>query len=142
MLTSDGQLQARISDLRFKMLKTDWVQVEGEPDNAALPALRGRCAALRKPTRPASVGLMDAPPGKWEREPPVRVRKAILTAWIELGIREGRNRQVRRMTAAVDHPTMQLICTAIGADALEDLAHGSWREAEVKVEVVRADFSG
>ena len=62
LLTSASQLQARISDLRFKMLKTDWVQVEGEPDNAALPALRGRCAALRKPTRPASVGLMDAPP--------------------------------------------------------------------------------
>ena len=87
-------------------------------------------------TRPASVGLMDAPPGKWEREPPVRVRKAILTAWIELGIREGRNRQVRRMTAAVDRLTLRLIRTAIGAHTLENLAHGSWRKTKMQVEVV------
>ena len=87
-------------------------------------------------TRPASVGLMDAPPGLWEREPPVRVRKAILTTWIELGIREGRNRQVRRMTAAVDRLTLRLIRTSIGAHSLEDLAQGSWRETKMQVEVV------
>ena len=75
---------------------------------------------------------MDAPPGKWERKPPVRVRKAILTAWIEQGIREGRNRQVRRMTVTVNHPTLRLICTSIGAHTLENSAHGSWREANVQ----------
>lgn len=88
------------------------------------------------PTRPASVSLIDAPPGLWEREPPVRMRKAILTAWIELSIREGRNRQVRCMTAAVDHPILRLICTALGAHTLENLAHGSWRETKMQVEVV------
>ena len=87
--------------------------------------LRGGVQRKNFPTRPASVSLMDAPPGLWEREPPVRVRKAILTAWIELGIREGRNRQVRRMTAAVDHPTLRLIRTAIGSYTLEDLAQGT-----------------
>ena len=136
MLTGEGQLQARISDPRFKMLKTDWVQVEGEPDNAVLPALRGGVQRKDFATRPASVGLMDAPPGLWERESPVRVRKAILTAWIELGIREGRNRQVRRMTVAVDHPILRLIRTALGAHTLEDHAQGSWREAKVQAEVV------
>ena len=80
MLTGEGQLQARIIDPRFKMLKTDWVQVEGEPDNMVLPALRGGVQLKDFATRPASVGLMDAQPGLWEREPPVRVRKAILTA--------------------------------------------------------------
>ena len=94
------------------------------------------------PTRPASVILLDAPPCLREREPPVRVRKAILPAWIELGIREGRNRQVRRMTAAVDYPTLRLICTTIGGDTLEDLAQGSWRETKMQIEVVRVDFSG
>ena len=88
------------------------------------------------PTRPASVSLMDAPPCLWEREPPVRVRKAILTAWIELDIREGGDRQVRRMTAAVDRLTLRLICTAIGAHTLENLAHGSWRKTKMQVEVV------
>ena len=88
------------------------------------------------PTRPASVILLDAPPCLREREPPVRVRKAILTTWIELGIREGRNRQVRRMTVAVDRLTLRLIRTALGAHTLEDLAHGSWRETKMQVEVV------
>ena len=136
LLTSDGQLQARISDPRFKMLKTYWVQVEGEPDDAALASLRGGVLLNDGLTRPASVSRMDAPPGLWEREPPVRVRKAIPTAWIALGIREGRNRQVRRMTAAVGHPTLRLIRAAIGPYTLEGLAQGSWREAKVQVEVV------
>ena len=112
--TSAGQLQARISDPRFNLLQTDWVQVDGGPDNAVLPALRGGVQRKDFATRPASVSLIDAPSSLWEREPPVRVRKAILTARIELSIREGRNRQVRRMTAAVDHPTMRLTTRPCG----------------------------
>lgn len=134
LLTSDGQLQARISDPRFKMLKTYWVQVEGEPNDAAMAALRAGVLLNDGPTRPANAERMDAPPGLWEREPPVRVRKAIPTFWISLGIREGRNRQVRRMTAAVGHPTLRLIRASIGPYALDGLAQGSWREIEERAE--------
>jgi 23S rRNA pseudouridine2457 synthase len=130
LLTSDGQLQARISDPRFKMLKTYWVQVEGEPSNSAMAALRAGVLLNDGPTRPANAERMDAPPGLWEREPPVRVRKAIPTFWIALGIREGRNRQVRRMTAAVGHPTLRLIRSSIGPYALDGMAQGSWRASE------------
>ena len=130
LLTSDGPLQARISDPRFKMLKTYWVQVEGQPDDAALAALRRGVQLNDGLTRPASASRMDAaPPGLWEREPPVRVRKAIPTSWIELGIREGRNRQVRRMTAAVGHPTLRLVRSAIGPYTMDGLLPGSWRES-------------
>ena len=130
LLTSDGPLQARISDPRFKMLKTYWVQVEGQPDDAALAALRSGVQLNDGLTRPASASRMDAaPPGLWAREPPVRVRKAIPTSWIELGIREGRNRQVRRMTAAVGHPTLRLIRSAIGPYTMDGLLPGSWRES-------------
>ena len=108
-------------------------QVEGEPDNTAL---RGGVQLKDFATRPANVILLDAPPGLWGREPPVRVRKPILTTLIQLGIREGRNRQVRRMTAAVDRLTLRLIRTAIGAHTLENLAQGSWREAKVQAEIV------
>jgi 23S rRNA pseudouridine2457 synthase len=129
LLTSDGQLQARISDPRFKMLKTYWVQVEGLPDDAALATLRSGVQLNDGLSRPANARRLEAaPPGLWEREPPVRVRKAIPTSWIELGIREGRNRQVRRMTAAVGHPTLRLIRAAIGPYALDGLVPGSWRE--------------
>jgi 23S rRNA pseudouridine2457 synthase len=134
LLTSDGQLQARISDPRFKMLKTYWVQVEGEPGDSALAALRSGVQLNDGPTRPAIAERMDAPPGLWERKPPVRVRKAIPTSWIALGIREGRNRQVRRMTAAVGYPTLRLIRAAIGPYALDGLAQGSWREVEEREE--------
>lgn len=130
LLTSDGQLQARISDPRFKMLKTYWVQVEGEPSDSAMAALRGGVQLNDGLTRPANAERMEAPPGLWEREPPVRVRKAIPTVWIALGIREGRNRQVRRMTAAVGHPTLRLIRSSIGPYALDGLAQGAWRETE------------
>jgi 23S rRNA pseudouridine2457 synthase len=132
LLTSDGPLQARISDPRFKMLKTYWVQVEGQPDEAALAALRSGVQLNDGLSRPASASRMDAaPPGLWEREPPVRVRvrQAIPTSWIELGIREGRNRQVRRMTAAVGHPTLRLVRAAIGPYGLDGLPPGSWRES-------------
>ena len=127
LLTSDGQLQARIADPRFKMEKTYWVQVEGLPDDAALAALRRGGQLNDGLSRPARADVMAPPPGLWAREPPVRVRQSIPTSWIALGIREGRNRQVRRMTAAVGFPTLRLIRAAIGPYALVDMRPGSWR---------------
>ena len=129
LLTNDGKLQARIADPRFKMEKTYWVQVEGVPGEAALQALRLGVPLNDGPTRPARASLI-AQPALWNREPPVRVRQSIPTAWIELGIREGRNRQVRRMTAAVGFPTLRLIRAAIGPYRLDGLAPGRWRESD------------
>ena len=127
LLTDDGQLQARIADPRFKMEKTYWVQVEGLPGEAALVALRLGVQLKDGPTLPARARLMAPPPALWEREPPIRVRQATPTAWIELGLREGRNRQIRRMTAAVGFPTLRLIRAAIGPHTLDGLAPGSYR---------------
>ena len=127
LLTNDGQLQARISDPRHKMEKTYWVQVEGEPDDAALAALRQGVNLNDGPTRPARAQRIAQPAGLWERDPPVRFRQSIPTSWVELVIREGRNRQVRRMTAAVGFPTLRLIRAAIGPYALDGLTPGSWR---------------
>ena len=127
LLTNDGQLQARISDPRHKMEKTYWVQVEGEPGEAALAALREGVTLNDGPTRPARARRMEPPQGLWERDPPVRFRQSIPTSWLELVIREGRNRQVRRMTAAVGFPTLRLIRGAIGPYALDGLAPGAWR---------------
>ena len=135
LLTDDGQLQARIADPRFKMEKTYWVQVEGEPDETALTALRQGVQLNDGLTRPARASLISEPPGLWLREPPIRVRQAQPTAWLELGIREGRNRQVRRMTAAVGFPTLRLIRAAIGPYALQGLAPGHWREADPDIPV-------
>jgi 23S rRNA pseudouridine2457 synthase len=129
LLTNDGKLQARIADPRFKMEKTYWVQVEGRPDEAALEALRQGVQLNDGLTRPARARLMAPPPALWPREPPVRVRQSIPTAWITLAIREGRNRQVRRMTAAVGLPTLRLIRATIGRCTLDGLAPGNWREA-------------
>ena len=126
LLTSDGALQARIADPRFKMEKTYWVQVEGIPDEAALAALRSGVVLKDGPTLPARARLLEPAPAVWDRTPPIRERKAIPTAWIELIIREGRNRQVRRMTAAVGHPTLRLIRAAIGPYSLQGLAPGQW----------------
>jgi 23S rRNA pseudouridine2457 synthase len=127
LLTSDGQLQARIADPRFKMEKTYWVQVEGEPGAAALQALRDGVILKDGPTRPARARVLDPAPALWEREPPIRVRKSIPTTWLELVIREGRNRQVRRMTAAVGLPTLRLVRVAIGPYALDGIAPGTWQ---------------
>ncbi|MDP2449735.1 MAG: pseudouridine synthase [Polaromonas sp.] len=130
LLTDNGRLQARISDPRFKMEKTYWVQVEGVPDEAALQALRAGVQLKDGLTLPARARLLVPQPNVWEREPPIRTRQAIPTAWIELVIREGRNRQVRRMTAATGFPTLRLIRAAIGPYRLDGLAPGSWREQE------------
>jgi 23S rRNA pseudouridine2457 synthase len=129
LLTNDGKLQARIAEPRFKMEKIYWVQVEGVPDEKALQALRQGVQLNDGLTRPARARLMEVAPALWERTPPVRFRQAIPTAWIELAIREGRNRQVRRMTAAVGFPTLRLIRAAIGACSLDGLEPGNWRES-------------
>lgn len=130
LLTNDGKLQARISDPRHKMEKTYWVQVEGVPDEAALLALRQGVQLNDGPTRPARARLMDEPAPLWPRDPPVRFRQSIPTCWLELVISEGRNRQVRRMTAAVGYPTLRLIRAAIGPYTLQGLAPGTWRVAD------------
>lgn len=131
LLTDDGALAHRITDPRHKLPKTYLVQVEGTPNDAALQQLcRGVCLKDGV-TRPATVRLLQAAPdGLWPREPPVRFRKRVPDAWIELVIREGRNRQVRRMTAAVGLPTLRLIRTRIGDYALAGLAPGQWRPTE------------
>ena len=128
LLTDDGRLQARIADPRFKLPKTYLVQVEGEPDAAALAALRGGVTLVDGPTRPAEAEAVDDP-GLWPRDPPIRVRRHIPDRWLRLMIREGRNRQVRRMTAAVGHPTLRLVRVAIGEWTLGELAPGAWRRA-------------
>ncbi|HSO44615.1 MAG TPA: pseudouridine synthase [Rhodoferax sp.] len=127
LLTDDGKLQARISDPRHKMEKTYWVQVEGIPDEAALASLRQGVQLNDGPTRPARARLIPQPEPLWAREPPVRVRQSIPTSWLEVVISEGRNRPVRRLTAAVGYPTLRLIRAAIGPYSLDGLAPGTWR---------------
>jgi 23S rRNA pseudouridine2457 synthase len=127
LLTSDGQLQARIADPRYKMEKTYWVQVEGIPDAAALAALRQGVQLKDGLTRPARAEAMTEPANLWARVPPVRVRQSIPTSWLMLAIKEGRNRQVRRMTAAVGLPTLRLIRAAIGPYTLDGLTPGTYQ---------------
>ncbi|MEL6583233.1 MAG: pseudouridine synthase [Pseudomonadota bacterium] len=126
LLTDDGRLQARLTHPKHKAPKTYLVQVEGEPNAAALEALREGVTLKDGPTRPAKVRVI-APPDLWERDPPVRFRKTVPDTWIELTIAEGRNRQVRRMTAAVGHPTLRLVRWSIGEWTVEGLAPGAWR---------------
>ena len=125
LLTSDGALQARISNPKYKMEKTYWVQVEGTPADVALVALRSGVQLKDGVTLPAQARQIDLPPGLWARIPPVRVRQSIPTAWLELCITEGRNRQVRRMVAAVGLPCLRLIRCAIGSYTLHGLPPGS-----------------
>ncbi|HCI51873.1 MAG TPA: pseudouridine synthase [Gallionella sp.] len=127
VLTDDGQLQHRITDPKHKLPKTYWVQVEGVPDTAALEKLRAGVLLKDGMTQPAGAALMDPPPELWPRNPPVRERKAIPTSWLELTIREGKNRQVRRMTAAVGFPTLRLIRYRIGTWTLDGLDQGTWK---------------
>jgi len=130
LLTDDGALAARLTDPRHATAKTYLLQVEGTPDAAQFAALRTGVQLNDGPTLPAQARSLDAPPAwLWPRDPPVRYRKTVPDAWIELTIREGRNRQVRRMTAAVGLPTLRLIRTAIGSYGLNDLRPGAWREA-------------
>ncbi|MDR6853654.1 23S rRNA pseudouridine2457 synthase [Sphingomonas sp. BE123] len=128
LLTDDGRLQARIADPKHKMPKTYWAQVEGEPDAAALAALRTGVRLKDGVTRPALAERID-PPAIWPRDPPVRFRKSVPDCWIALTITEGRNRQVRRMTAAVGHPTLRLVRWRVGDWTLDGIAPGTWREA-------------
>ncbi|EMR12813.1 ribosomal large subunit pseudouridine synthase E [Methylophaga lonarensis MPL] len=127
LLTDDGQLQHHISDPRHKLTKTYWVQVENIPDEAALEKLRKGIELKDGKTRPAQARLIDEPANLWPRTPPVRFRQAIPTQWLELKISEGKNRQVRRMTAAVGFPTLRLIRYAIGPWTIDELAPGQWR---------------
>ena len=127
VLTDDGALQHRIADPRHKRPKTYWVQVEGEPDATALATLRRGVRLKDGVTRPAEVHTQPSPT-LWPRTPPVRYRAAIPTTWLSLTLTEGRNRQVRRMTAAVGHPTLRLIRYAIGDWTLDGLQPGEWRE--------------
>ena len=124
LLTGDGALQAHISDPRYKMEKTYLVQVEGAPTNAALGLLRAGVLLNDGVTLPAKARWVDEPLALWARTPPVRVRQSIPTAWVELTITEGRNRQVRRMTAAVGLPCLRLIRMSIGPYTLDGLAPG------------------
>lgn len=132
LLTNDGRLQARIADPQHKLAKTYWVQVEGEASEAQLAQLRAGVELNDGPTRPAEARRIEAP-ALWERQPPVRYRKSVPTCWLELTIREGRNRQVRRMTAAVGLPTLRLVRVRIGPWSLQGLAPGEWREVPARL---------
>lgn len=126
LLTDDGALAHRLTDPRHKQPKTYWVQVEGEPTTAQLHALQRGVVLKDGPTRPARVRRIE-PPSLWPRDPPVRFRKTVPDAWLELELHEGRNRQVRRMTAAVGLPTLRLVRVALGGQRLDGLAPGQWR---------------
>ena len=129
LLTDDGLLQSLITDPRHTLEKVYLAQVEGVPDAAALARLRAGVELPDGRARPAGARLVAEPAWLWPRDPPIRARAAIPVAWLELTLREGRNRQVRRMTAAVGHPTLRLVRVAIGPWQLAGLAPGSWREA-------------
>ena len=129
VLTDDGALAHRLTEPRYKLAKTYLVQVEGTPDDEALRRLRAGVTLNDGPTLPAEAELLaNAPPGLWPRDPPIRFRKSIPDAWIQLTIHEGRNRQVRRMTAAVGLPTLRLVRVRVGAYTLGGLAPGQSRE--------------
>ncbi|MDI1252288.1 pseudouridine synthase [Thermomonas sp.] len=126
LLTDDGALANRLTDPRHKQPKTYWVQVEGTPDDAQLAALCSGAVLNDGPTLPAQARLINIP-SLWPRDPPVRFRKTVPDAWLELTIHEGRNRQVRRMTAAVGLPTLRLVRVAVGRHALGDQRPGQWQ---------------
>ncbi|MCC4115294.1 rRNA large subunit pseudouridine synthase E [Aromatoleum toluclasticum] len=131
LLTDDGALQHRIADPRHKLPKTYVVQVEGEPDEDSLARLRGGLDLGDFVTRPCEARRIPEPDWLWPRDPPVRFRKSVPTSWLEIVLREGKNRQVRRMTAKAGFPTLRLIRVAIGGWALAGLAPGAWRAEEV-----------
>jgi 23S rRNA pseudouridine2457 synthase len=130
LLTDDGQLQHRISDPRHKLPKCYWIQVENIPAKEDLEKLRNGLELDGKMTLPAKARLIE-PPDIWPRLPPVRIRRNIPTSWIELILHEGRNRQARRMTAAVGYPTLRLIRYSIGPWTIDNLGPGQWRQADL-----------
>ncbi|HJV26445.1 MAG TPA: rRNA large subunit pseudouridine synthase E [Aromatoleum sp.] len=131
LLTDDGALQHRITDPRHKLPKTYVVQVEGEPDEAALERLRGGLDLGDFVTRPCEARRVAEPDWLWPRDPPVRFRKSVPTSWVEIVLREGKNRQVRRMTAKAGFPTLRLIRVRIGDWSLDGLLPGQWRSEEL-----------
>ena len=133
LLTDDGRLQHLITDPRHKLPKTYWIQVEGAADEGALEKLRNGIDLKDFVTLPAEVQCMEEPVWLWPRNPPIRERKSIPTSWLQLTIREGKNRQVRRMTAAVGLPTLRLIRYRIGDWTLDGILPGVWREEVVKL---------
>ncbi|EDY86190.1 ribosomal large subunit pseudouridine synthase E [gamma proteobacterium HTCC5015] len=137
VLTDDGRLQNRITSPENKLPKTYWVQVEGEPSDEALKQLRRGVHLKDGKTRRADVKRMAGEPlsehgGLWPRNPPVRYRKSVPTCWLSITLKEGKNRQVRRMTAAVGHPTLRLVRWRIGPWQLADLASGDWIESDIR----------
>jgi 23S rRNA pseudouridine2457 synthase len=130
LLTDDGTLAHRLTDPRHKQPKTYWLQVEGEPSTGQLDALRAGVQLNDGPTLPAQVASI-APPPLWPRDPPVRFRKTVPDAWLQVTIREGRNRQLRRMGAAVGLPVLRLVRIAIGGSQLDGLAPGEWRVSPI-----------
>ncbi|PKO94610.1 MAG: pseudouridine synthase [Betaproteobacteria bacterium HGW-Betaproteobacteria-10] len=141
ILTDDGKLQARIADPRHKLEKTYWAQVEGVPDAVALDKLRAGIKLSDFTALPAKVRLIDEPAGLWQRDPPIRYRAAIPTSWLEIRIREGKNRQVRRMTAAIGYPTLRLIRAAIGAVTVAGLGLGEWRQIHGSYQDLQGEFN-
>jgi len=130
LLTDDGMLQTRIANPRHKLAKVYWAQVEGVPTDAALIALRSGVNVGDFTTKPARARLIDEPANLWPRDPPIRYRARIPTSWLELTLREGKNRQVRRMTARVGFPTLRLVRAGIGQVSVASLAPGEWREID------------
>ena len=141
ILTDDGKLQAKIADPKHKLEKTYWAQVEGVPDEVTLDRLRAGIRLSDFTAQPAKVRLIEEPPGLWQRDPPIRFRAAIPTSWLEIRISEGKNRQVRRMTAAIGYPTLRLIRAAIGAATLGDLALGQWRQIDGNYKDLQGKFN-
>lgn len=137
LLTGDGQLQHRLTDPKHKLPKTYWAQVEGEVSEQALQQLRQGITLKDGPTRPAEAKRIEEPDGLWDRVPPIRERANIPTSWIQLSISEGRNRQVRRMTAAVGFPTLRLIRYAIGPWSIGNLQPGEWIAADVPAALLK-----
>jgi 23S rRNA pseudouridine2457 synthase len=138
LLTDDGALQHRLADPRHKALKTYLIQVEGVPDDAAIERLRQPLDLGDFTTRPCRARRAPEPEWLWPRDPPVRFRKTIPTAWLEIQLGEGKNRQVRRMSARVGYPTLRLVRTAIGDWTLAELQPGEWKEAEIPASWLQA----
>jgi 23S rRNA pseudouridine2457 synthase len=137
LLTDDGRLQAQIAEPKHKLEKTYWAQVEGVPDEAALDQLRAGIRLSDFTAQPARVRLIDQPAELWPRDPPIRYRAAIPTCWLEIRISEGKNRQVRRMTAAIGYPTLRLVRAAVGTLSVAGLALGAWRQIDGDIRTLR-----